>query len=279
MAQTLSHLALDVRKHDRDRFVTALFAPAAKREALFALYAFNAELARVRELVSEPLLGEMRLQWWRDAIEKFYSGGYLAHPVAEGLAAAIRAHQLSRGLFDRLIDARAADLLNGPPADLAALEAYADGTSATVVALAAEILGARGAATAPAIRHAGIGWALVGLLRAYPFHAAAGRIYLPADLLARHGVDAGELRAGKRPSGLTGVIEAMAAAARHHLTRARRARRDVPRAARPALLVCAMGRVYLNRLRMRGYDTGDRGWSAVRPPVLRLAARSLLGRY
>src|SRR5208282_2178696 len=71
-ADRLSPVAALVRRHDRDRFQTALFAPAARREALFALYAFNCEIARVRERVTQPTLGQIRLQWWREAIETAY---------------------------------------------------------------------------------------------------------------------------------------------------------------------------------------------------------------
>ena len=63
-----------VRRHDRDRYQTALFAPADRREALFALYAFNYEIARVRETVTQPMLGQIRLQWWREVVEAAYAG-------------------------------------------------------------------------------------------------------------------------------------------------------------------------------------------------------------
>lgn len=216
MTESLSTLAAEVRQHDRDRFVTVLFAPAERREALFALYAFNIEIARIRELVSEPLLGEMRLQWWRDALETIYAGNDLAHPVAKGLAAAIRTRDLSRDLFERLIDARAADLVNGPPDRLATLIAYANGTAATVTSLALEVLGAKGMAPRRAALPAGVGWALVGLLRAVPFHASAGRLFLPADLMAEHGVSADDVLAGKASPNLARLAEALAGWAYDH---------------------------------------------------------------
>src|SRR5271163_3052970 len=89
--QHLSPAAAITRRHDRDRFQTALFAPAARREALFALYAFNYEIARVREAVTQPMLGQIRLQWWRENIAAaFEGGGRRHHPVVEPLAATIR---------------------------------------------------------------------------------------------------------------------------------------------------------------------------------------------
>ena len=182
----LSPLGLEVRRHDRDRFVTALFAPADRRESLFALYAFSAELARIRDSVSEPLLGEIRLQWWRDTVTALFNDVEVAHPVAIGLGMAIRDHRISRDHLDRLIDARTADLVDDSPADLAALEAYVEGTAGTLAVLAVEALGAREPGAAEAAHHAGMAWGLTGILRATPFRARAGRSVLPADLMEVH---------------------------------------------------------------------------------------------
>src|SRR5882724_8411411 len=119
----LSPVAALVRRHDRDRFQTVLFAPAARREALFALYAFNYEIARVRESVTQPMLGQIRLEWWRENIAAAYRGGAVRHhPVVESLTAAIQDLPLTREHFSRLIDARESDLGDEPPANLAALE-------------------------------------------------------------------------------------------------------------------------------------------------------------
>src|SRR5438445_9502835 len=105
-----SPLAALVRQHDRDRYQTALFAPADRREALFALYAFNYEIARVRETVTQPMLGQIRLQWWREVLDAAYAGvPPRNHPVAVALTAAIREFGLTRELFDRLVDTRERD--------------------------------------------------------------------------------------------------------------------------------------------------------------------------
>ncbi len=278
-ASDAAGLAGEVRRHDRDRFVTALFAPAEPRAGLFALYAFNSEIARVRESVSEPLLGEMRLQWWRDAIERLYSCGDLAHPVARAIGSAISRHGLSRNQFDRLIDARAADLVNGPPADMEALEAYARGTSSTLVALALEVLGQRGEAAERVTLHAGIAWALTGLLRAVPFHAAQGRVFLPGDLLAGEGIAPTDLLAAATRASLAKVGEAVAERARHHVAAARAVRGSLPRGGVSALLIVTLANSYLGRLRRVRFDLADTTWSTTRPPVARLLAAALTRRY
>src|SRR5437868_8779988 len=143
-----------VRRHDPDRYQTALFAPAERREALLALYAFNYEIARVRETVSEPMLGQIRLQWWREVLDAVYAGMPLRqHPVVLPLSAAIREFALSRGYFDRLIDSRERDLADAPPASLGALEAYAEESSTPLIRLALEVLGVRSVALDAVARH------------------------------------------------------------------------------------------------------------------------------
>src|SRR5215468_1370027 len=104
-----------VRQFDRDRYLTVLFAGSQARADLLALYAFNLEVAKTRELVREPMMGLVRLQWWRDCVAEIYAGNERRHQVVQPLAAAIRGHGLERGLFDRLIDAREDDLGGRPP--------------------------------------------------------------------------------------------------------------------------------------------------------------------
>src|ERR1700738_4877379 len=141
-ADRLAPVATLVRRHDRDRFQTVLFAPAARREALFALYAFNYEIARVRERVTEPTLGRIRLEWWRETIAAAYEDGPVRrHNVVDALTDAIRVHRPTREHFDRLIDAREKDLAEQAPTSLAALEDYAEAVSARLVYLALEMLG------------------------------------------------------------------------------------------------------------------------------------------
>lgn len=279
-SSALSAVARDVRRHDRDRFVMALFAPSAVREALFTLYGFNIEIARVRELVSEPMLGQIRLQWWHDTLDSLYGGGRGAdHPVAADLARIIADHSLSRSHFDSLLNARLTDLDNGPLPDLTALEDYAEGTSAALLFLALELLGVRDDAAFAAARHVGIAWALTGLLRAAPYHAAAGRIYLPFSLLDAHGVEVEDLLAGKPPAALTALGRELSERVRHHIAQARALHRDLPQAAVPALLAAALAESYLDRLAKTGFNLFDPQWSLTRPRPALLAWKAWRGRY
>jgi phytoene synthase len=266
---------------DHDRFLCALFAPAAEREDLFALYAFNQEVARIREVVSEPLIGQIRLQWWRDAMDAIYAGDAPRHHAALGLAEAVRRHGLTRAHFDRLIEARAGDLDDHAPPDIDALVAYAEDTSATLTALSLEVLGqGGGGAAGEAGRNVGVAWALTGLLRAVPFHAASRRLYLPASLTREMGLDISELFRRRFSPALAAVVSAVAETARRHLAEARRLAPAVSRRGLPALLPATLADGYLGRLSRAGFDPFDEAVQAAPAGrLVRLAFNAYRGRY
>ncbi len=246
MRSNLSYVAEQVRRFDRDRFLTSLFAPDERREDLFALYAFNIEIAKTREVVSEPMLGEIRLQWWRDAVAAIAAGTAPAHDVVEALARAIRRHALPRDDVMRLIDARSFDLGDDQPEDLEALERYAEDSAAPLVSLALRILGASPPESAPLARHAGIATALVGLIRAVPFHARQKRLYLPREFT---GTLVPRTLFDLEPSAaLAEAVMPVAAAARRHVDAARQLAHDSPRAGLAALLTVTLADAYLRRL-------------------------------
>jgi NADH dehydrogenase [ubiquinone] 1 alpha subcomplex assembly factor 6 len=247
-----SFCAEQVRRFDRDRWLTTLFAPLEARRGIFALLAFNLELARTREQVSEPMLGEIRLQWWRETIAGVFAGTPRQHPIAQELAAVVTRYGLDRDPFERLIDARTQDLYEVPPADLAALEAYADATSASLAPPCLALLGVSDAESVSAARSAAIAWALVGLVRAVPFHASLRRVHLPADLLAAEGATVEDLIYGRKPAAIHRVLATIAGRAAAHLRQARQKR--VVREALPVLLPAALADLYLRRLRRGGYD-------------------------
>ncbi|PWC55529.1 phytoene/squalene synthase family protein [Azospirillum sp. TSO22-1] len=280
-AADLSYCGQEVRRYDNDRFLTCLFAPAERRETLFALCAFNIEIAKTREVVSEPMLGQMRLQWWRDAVEAAYEGGAApVHAVTQPLAEAIRGHGLTRGHFDRLIDAREADLDDEPPASLDCLVNYADATAAPLVLLALETLGMRDAAAAEAGQHAAVAYALAGLLRAVPHLARQNRVLLPADRLAAHGVRVRDVIEGKAGDKLRPVVREVAERAREHLAKARAVRREVPRAAVPALLGATLADIYLGVLAREDHEVLAARVQMPHPMrQLKLAWAAVRGRY
>ena len=145
-----------VRTHDFGRYASSLFVPAGQRRALLALYAFNVEISRVREQVSQPLPGEMRLQWWTDMLAGAGHGGIEGNPVAAELQLAIQNWHLPVERLSRLIDEHQFDLYNDPMPTLAALEGYVTDTSSALFALAARIAGSRSGEVEHLARHAGL---------------------------------------------------------------------------------------------------------------------------
>ena len=259
LSDSRAYCAAEVRRLDRERYLAALFAPGKRREALFALYAFNLETAKTAEVVSEALLGEIRLQWWREAVDGIYEGSVREHPVLAALAEAIEACGLERSRFHAIIDGRASDLRERPFADLDALEEYVAETAVPLVELACQALGVENEETMELSREAGLGSGLTGVLRAIPFHARQRRLYVPLSLMTEAGIAAAALFDREPPKAFARAVEPIAARARAHIAALRRRRRDIPVAARAAFLPLAISEACLGRLAGNGHDAFDPG--------------------
>lgn len=276
----LSYCAQQVRLYDRHRFAQAMLAPATGRDPLLVLYAFNLEIAKVREVVSEPLLGQMRLQWWRDAIEAMAQGAAPPrHAVAEPLAELIHRHALPTGLLQQMVDARDLDLSGQPPAGMPDLEAYAEATAGNLAQLSLHLLDA---ATPPALNaalHVGAAQGLSGLMIALPVLARHGRVALPADRLAAAGLSQDDVIARRNRDRLSQVVREVCARASARLDFAEQARSRAPRQAAPSLLAAVIARHWLRRLDGAGHDPYRLAVGTDRPPLLRLAIGAMLGRW
>ncbi len=246
MQDPFAHGAELVRATDRDRFIASLFAPAEHRGAIYALYAFNSEIARVREMAREALPGEIRLQWWSDVINRGRDEEARANPVAAALLTTIERYRLTSAKLVGLIEAHRFDLYDDPIATVAELETYASETSSALFALAAQILAGANAeaVTAPA----GIAFAIAGLLRAFPLHAARGQLYVPMELLDRHQVRPHDIFAGRSSAGLQAAFAELRDLGRRHLDAAHQRMAALPPLAVPALLPVALVRPALRRL-------------------------------
>src|SRR5712691_11762440 len=246
MSDPFSHCEQLVREADKDRFLATLFAPVNRRGALNALYAFNLEIARVREVIREPMAGEVRLQWWRDALERPGAGEAKANPVAAALLDTIVRFRLPVASLIALTEARGFDLYNDPMPTLAAVEAYMQTTSATLIDLAARILDVNHADIAAAVRDAGTAYAIAGLLRAFPLHAARGQLYVPLEILQRHGAKPEDILAGRPTGEISAALAEMRRLAETHLDAYRQA--AIPSAVAPAFLPVALVPLYLKGL-------------------------------
>jgi phytoene synthase len=250
-----AHCEALVRAADKDRFLATLFAPAEHRGALHALYAFNVEIARVREVVREPLAGEIRLQWWTDVLRGAGRGEVEAHPVAAALLAAMAHYSLPVEPLEALIAARRFDLYDEPVRTLAELESYAAGASSGLIALAAQILSSGREPDIGALaRQAGLAHAMAGLLKAFALHAARGQLFVPLEVLDRHGAIRQDVASGRATPELRAALAELRLGARRHLAAARDLIATAPPAVMPALLPVALAGPTLARMERRDYD-------------------------
>ncbi|WCJ63787.1 phytoene/squalene synthase family protein [Agrobacterium tumefaciens] len=213
-----------LRDTDRDRYLACLLSPADKRNALAALYAFNAEIARIRDSVREALPGEVRMQWWRDLIDGNPHGDSQSHPVAAALLTTIEQYRLPRPVLGNMIEARIFDLYDDLFEDRNALEGYAGETASALIQLASLVLSADDAAqSAEAAGHAGVAQAMAGMLLLMPLHRRRGQVYIPVDMLAAAGLDRETFLAGQDRQRIGIAVEIFAAHALDHIEKARRA--------------------------------------------------------
>jgi phytoene/squalene synthetase len=245
-----------LREADPDRFLCVLASPPALRETLAVLYAFNAEVARVAASVTEPGLGMLRLQWWREVAEEGSHGRVRHHPVAEPLGKLIAARGLDPALFDAVITARELELDDAGVPDPLALEAYAAASAGGVMRIALAAIGVEDAASVRAARHAGAAVALAGVLRNVPGLAARGRTLLPRTLMDDAGARVADLARAPLSDPARRVVGQVSEMAAGHLASLREG--DVPRAALPVLLPAALAARTLRRLARAGNDVTDR---------------------
>ncbi|NVN86426.1 MAG: squalene/phytoene synthase family protein [Rhodopseudomonas sp.] len=237
-----------VRSHDFERYATTLFVDPVSRRALLALYAFNVEIVRVREQVSQPLPGEIRLQWWSDMLAGTSHGGVEGNPVAAELQLAIKAHALPLAPLSRLIEEHHFDLYNDPMPTLPALEAYLDDTGSALFGLAARILGHRSDAIDHAARHAGLAQGITRVLAMLPFDSSRRQLFVPLQVLERHGSGLEQAFAGVETPTLRAALDQLVAEAKGHLATALALLPDLPAEARPAFLPLALTQRDLARL-------------------------------
>ncbi len=252
-AELEDQLIAGLRETDRDRYLALLLMPAEQRGLVASVYAFNAELAQIRDRITEPAAGEVRLAWWDDVIDGIFQGQTIEAPVPQGLARAIEAGNLPRHTFKAMLEARRFDLFDDPVPDLNTLEGYLGETSSALLQMTALVMaGDHGLECAEVSGLAGVAMGLAGILRSLPLHRARGQCYLPADMLGRHGLSAAHVLSGRGGAGLEPVLIELCRHARLRLEEARAQVRRVPDAAMPAYLPVALVPGYLKRLERAG---------------------------
>jgi phytoene synthase len=237
-----------VRSHDFPRYAATLFVPGPQRRALLALYAFNVEVSRVREQVSQPLPGEMRLQWWTDMLAGAGHGGIEGNPVAAELLLAIRNWRLPVERLSRLIDEHRFDLYNDPMPTRAALEGYVNDTSSALFSIGAAITGHQSDEIDHLARHAGLAQGMAQVIAALPLDASRRQLFVPLQLLESHGSDIEEVFAGKQTPQSRAALDQLIGEAQGHLKAAFDLLASVPPEVRPVFLPLSLAARDLKRM-------------------------------
>ncbi len=161
-----------VQKADPDRFLAAMAAPVSARAKLFPLYALNVEVARAPWVTQEPMIAEMRLQWWRDALQEIADGAEARrHEVLTPLATILSPHLA--GILDEYIAVRRWDIYRDPFEDVEHFDNYIEHCAATPTLVAAQVLGP---AEESVVRDFGYATGVANWFRAVPELEARGRI-------------------------------------------------------------------------------------------------------
>lgn len=249
---SFAHATEALRAGDHDRYLSTLVLDDKARNAVTALYAFNADVAAIRERVSSPVPGEVRLQWWSDALTGEGHGAVRQNPVADALLQTVERYNIPTGTLLRLIGARRFDLYDDPMPDLQTFEGYAGETTSTLYQLAAMILN-DGATieTGDAAGHLGVAHAMIGHVRAFGYVSAQGRIMLPWSILQANGVQEGEIFARTDSEGLHEALGQIAELAAGHLDKAESAIKLLPGKLKPAFAMLAILRPQLAALGKR----------------------------
>lgn len=248
----LSYQAQQVRNLDRDRFYMTVFSDETRREGLFSLYAFNLEIAMIREKVTEPLLGKMRIQWWRDNLEGIFKGTPPEHEVAVALSETVSKVSLDRGLFEKLLKARERDLDDTPFATEQDLMTYIDGTTVPLQTLALQVVGEAGDAVEEAARRLALAHGLTGLVRAIPYHTAWNRNLLPVSLCREMDFNEASLFRKDWDRNLCKVVAVLCQRAEDHLAMARKFKPS--KKAMPIFLNGVLVDHYIKGLASVGFD-------------------------
>src|SRR4051812_39195504 len=229
-----------VRSHDFSRYASTLFVPPDQRRGLLALYAFNVEIARVREQVTQPIAGEIRLRWWTDMLAGAGHGGVEGNPVAAELKLAINNWRLPVDRLSRLIEEHQFDLYNDPMPTMAALEGYINDTSSALFLLGAAVTGWRSPEIEHLSRHAGLAQGIAKIITTLPLDASRRQLFVPLQLLESHGASMEEVFSQKQTPALRAALGQLVGEARAHLETAFGLLNSVPPDVRPVSLPLAL---------------------------------------
>ncbi|GAB5589625.1 hypothetical protein Unana1_04525 [Umbelopsis nana] len=248
------YCADSVRKHDYENYLCIPFYPREIRNAQYALRAFNVELASIREGVSNPAIGKLRTQFWKDTIDKAFANNPPKQPVALALADAMKQVSFSPMWFKRIINEREENLDDPQFMTIKDMEKYAENTASCLLYLQLESLKIRDVNADHIASHVGKVIGISTLLRALPFHASQKRLILPAEVTAKHNIVQEDVFRQGHAEGLEDAVFEVATTAHDHLLTARSMLKSVPPAAMPVILSAVPAAKYLEKLEQSNFN-------------------------
>jgi 15-cis-phytoene synthase len=254
MDENYNYCTALVREADRDRYHAALFAPADRRNGLLALYAFDIEISRIRDLAREPMPGEIRLQWWREVLEGERAGEAAANPVSAALLATLARHGLPPAKLTGLVEAHRFDIYDEPMPTLEALQSYATDTAGAIFDCAVTILeGGENAAAADAAQ----AQTIANVIAQLPQHAGRRQLFVPLDMVRQYGANPDDAFAMRATSELRTVLAEFRLRARRHLAHIAEMSSNIPEKVWPAFLSLAPMWPWLSAMERTDYQPFD----------------------
>ncbi len=251
----LSFCALEVKNNDYYRYICCLFAPEYLRERLFTLYAFNHEIAKVKDIVSEPMIGMIRLAWWREALDEIYSGKQVRkHEVTRPLQELVNETGLPREFLEKIIDAREQELNLITPANIEALKQYIDATSTSLLLASLYIVGIKDKPATDIAYHIGTAYSLVGIMRAARWNAGKRYILFPKDMLDKNNITEDDIAEGRNLDKTKIIVQQLCDNVEINLRQAYILRKNLPAEALPVYLHTTLARFFLNNIIRNDYD-------------------------
>ncbi|KAG8179593.1 hypothetical protein JTE90_001835 [Oedothorax gibbosus] len=235
-----------VRKYDYENYLCTLLLPEPLRSSAFVIRAFNVEISQVRDSVSNSTIGEMRMQFWKDSVDRIFAGNPPEQPVAQEVAKVLSTVKLSKTWFQRLISSRENLLHDKPFLSTKELENYCDHSVVSVYFLLLQAAGLSNVQCDHAASHVGKSQGISNFLRGIPFNASKRRLFLPLEIMSKHKISQEGLLQGDEKSKLQDAVFEISSLAHEHLLLARQLSKEVSKEARRIFLPLVMDCVTRN---------------------------------
>lgn len=250
-----SYCADELKKSDYYRYICCLFTPHKFRDRLYALYAFNFEVSKIKDITTEHMTGLIRLTWWIEAINEIYSGQATRnHEVVKALGKTVKDTNIPREYLEHIVIGRETDLGLKHIPDFEALQKYIDDTSVNLLKASLHVLDIKTKEALEAAQHIGTAYAIIGLMRSLKWAAPKKQALIPHDMLERNSITIEDIAEGHHLEKFKPIVKELCAKVDKHLKQADLLRKSLPKEALPVYLHSVIAKIFLKRIRKNHYD-------------------------